>query len=186
MGILSRMLKLFKADVHGVMDQMEDKGLLLKQCLREMESELKEKQTRLTQITHSCQQVERDLYQRREEVRKLEKDLDLAVRKEKDDIARMLIRKRRTLEGSCEQLGYQIENLSVEKSHLAETLDQQRLQYDQLKIKVASFCRHSEQKGFEQAAVAVDSLSGWQTPTQEEIELELLQRKEALQQGGVV
>lgn len=184
MGILSRMFRLCKADVHGVMDQMEDKGLLLKQYLREMETGLKEKETRLAQITHSCRQVERELAQRRQEAQKLEKDLDLAVRKEKDDIARMLIRKRRTLEGSCEQLGYRIENLNEEKGHLTETLDQQRLQYDQLKIKVASFCQQAEQQGFEEGVGYDDSQAGWQAPTQEEIELELLQRKEALQKGG--
>ena len=31
MGIFSRMVKLCTADLHGVMDQLEDKGLLLKQ-----------------------------------------------------------------------------------------------------------------------------------------------------------
>lgn len=180
MGILSRMFRLCKADVHGVMDQMEDKGLLLKQYLREMEEEIKRKDNCLVRICHSCQQIERDLSQRREEVKKLEKDLDLAVFKERDDIARMLIRKRRTLQGTCEQLGYREEKLAEEKRALAETLDRQRLQYDQMKFKVASFCQQVKQDPMD----TVDASVAWNTPTQEEIELELLQRKEALQQGG--
>ena len=45
MGIMSRMLRLWKADLHGVMDQLEDKALVLKQYLREMEVSLKQKQT---------------------------------------------------------------------------------------------------------------------------------------------
>lgn len=180
MGILSRIFRLCKADVHGVMDQMEDKGLLLKQYLREMESGLKEKANRLEHITQSCRQIERDLTQRREEVQKLEKDLDLAVFKDKDDIARMLIRKRRTLQVTCEQLGHRNESLVEEKRALAETLDRQRLQYDQLKFKVAAFCQQAEQGPVD----AIDASIAWKTPTQEEIELELLQRKEALQQGG--
>jgi phage shock protein A len=166
------------------MDQMEDKGLLLKQYLREMESGLKEKEARLLQVTQSFRHLESELSHRREELRKMEEDLQLAVRREKDDIARVLIRKRRTLQGTCEQLGYQLEGLSDEKRQLAETLDRQRLQYDQMKIKVASFGRQSVGQGFEGSATPTGALSAWQEPTQEEIELELLQRKEALHKGG--
>jgi phage shock protein A len=182
MGILSRMFRLCKADVHGVMDQLEDKGLLLKQYLREMEANLKEKEERLEQIGRRLRQVQRDLAQRREEVHKLEKDLDLAVLKEKDDIARMLIRKRRTLQDSCEQLAYQTASLEEDKGKLAETLAQQRLQHEQLSIKAASFGRQAEQQLFVDAAVHASP--SWKAPSEEEIELELLQRKEALQKGG--
>jgi phage shock protein A len=180
MGILSRMFRICRADVHGVMDQMEDKGLLLKQCLREMAQGLKDKEKRLALISQSCRQIERDFTQRRDEVQKLEKDLDLAVFKDKDDIARMLIRKRRTLQATSEQLSYRKEILVEEKRVLAETLDRQRLQYDQLKHRVASFCQQAEQGPTD----TVDASIAWKTPTQEEIELELLQRKEAVRQGG--
>ena len=33
MSIMTRFVRIFKADIHGVMDQLEDKGLLLKQYL---------------------------------------------------------------------------------------------------------------------------------------------------------
>ncbi len=124
MGILSRMLRLCKADVHGVMDQLEDKGLLLKQALREMEASLKAKDNRLAHINGRCRQIERELSVRREEAEKLEKDLDLAVSKEKDDIARMLIRKRRALQSSCDQLTGQMVGLTEEQKALSETLSQ--------------------------------------------------------------
>ena len=47
MGVMTRIFRLFKADLHGVMDQVEDKTLLLKQCVREMEGSLQEKRQRL-------------------------------------------------------------------------------------------------------------------------------------------
>ena len=34
MGIMTRFMRLCKADMHGVIDRLEDKGLLLKQYLR--------------------------------------------------------------------------------------------------------------------------------------------------------
>jgi phage shock protein A len=178
------MLRLFKADVHGVMDQLEDKCLLLKQYLREMEASLKAKETRLAKTTQTCRQIQRDLGQRHEEIQKLEKDLELAIQSEKDDIAKMLIRKRRTLQGGCDQLTHQIENLTEEQNLLSATLAQQRLQYDQLKLKTATFCQQAEQSRFEKTVNASEASYGWKAPTEEEIELELFQRKEALQQGG--
>lgn len=184
MAILSRMMRLFKADVHGVMDQLEDKGLLLKQYLREMEASLEDKEGRLNRMDLAIRQAESDFDQREAEVRKLENDLDLAVRKEKDDIARMLIRKRRSLQGSCEQLKHQIEALTQEKSRLSETLARQRLQFDQLKVKVATFRQQARSGGFDGVIAADGPSQAWRAPTEEEIELELLQRKEAMQEGG--
>jgi phage shock protein A len=184
MAILSRMMRLFKADVHGVMDQLEDKGLLLKQYLREMEASLEDKQGRLDRIEQSIRQAENDLKQRTSESKKLENDLDLAVRKEKDDIARMLIRKRRSLQGSCAQLKHQIEALAQDNIQISETVARQRLQYDQLTLKVAAFGQQVRPQGLDQVIGADGPSQLWRAPTEQEIELELLQRKEALQQGG--
>ncbi len=186
MGVFSRLFRLCKADLHGVMDQLEDRALLLKQYLREMEESLKQKAVHLEKITRSCRQIQHDLAQRDQACQKLEQDLDLAVGKEKDEIAKMLIRKRHTLQGGCGQLRHQLETLKEEKDKIAETLTQQRLQYDQLKVKAAVFCRQAEQRQFEEHAAPTDAAFAWQAPSEEEIELELLQRKEALGKGGAL
>ena len=184
MGVFSRIFRLCKADLHGVMDQLEDKSLLLKQYLREMEESLKYKEARLEQINGSCRQIQRDLVQRNNEGQKLEQDLDLAVRKEKDEIARMLIRKRRTLQSACRQLQRQLDTLAEEQGQVAGTLEKQRLQYDQLKAKAAAFCRQAEEPRLEDAMETMDGAFAWLTPSEEEVELELLQRKEVARKGG--
>ena len=96
----------------------------------------------------------------------------------------MLIRKRRTLQGGCEQLQHQLEVLMEEKGKVSETLEQQRLQYDQLKVKAAAYCRQAEQRQFEESPAGMDASFSWQAPSEEEVELELLQRKEKVRQGG--
>jgi phage shock protein A len=184
MSIFSRVFRLCKADLHGVMDQLEDKALLLKQCLREMEESLKHKEARLDRIDRAGEQIRRALDRHNEESIKLEQDLELAVGKEKDEIARMLIRKRRTLQGGCSQLQRQLEALTEERGQVAETMEKQRLQYDQLKVKTAAFCRQAEHHRYEEPLETLDGAFAWQTPSEEEIELELLQRKEAARKGG--
>lgn len=184
MTILSRMFRLCKADLHGVMDQIEDKGLLLKQHLREMESALKEKQAHQSRLQQTCRQIQRDLSLQKHEMEKLVKELELAVRKDKDDIARMLIRKRRMLQACCDGMQRQLQRNELEGADLAIILNQQQLQYQELKVKAAEYCRLAEQRSFIEASEMPSEPSFSSPLTEEEIELELLQRKEALKQEG--
>jgi len=108
MGIMTRMLRLCKADVHGVMDQLEDKGLLLKQYLREMQTSLGHKQRQVAALTQRIGRLGSQIARHREEMDKLEGDLNLALNKQKDDIARMLIRRRRALETASIHLKEQV------------------------------------------------------------------------------
>jgi phage shock protein A len=149
-----------------------------------MEESLRHKEVRMGQIARAGEQIRRALARHNEETLKIEQDLDLAVNKEKDDIARMLIRKRRMLQDGCLQLHRQLEVLEEERGQVAATLEKQHLQYDQLKAKAAAFCRQAEQRRFEDSMEILDGGFAWQTPSEEEIELELLQRKEAAGQGG--
>jgi phage shock protein A len=184
MSVFSRLFRLCKADLHGVMDQLEDKGLLLKQYLREMEESLRHKEVRMGQIVRAGEQIQRALARYNEESLKLEQDLELAVGKGKDEIARMLIRKRRTLHSGSGQMQRQLETLTEEQSQVAGTLEKQRCQYDQLKAKSAAFCRQAEEHRFEDPLETLDGAFAWLTPSEEEVELELLQRKEAARKGG--
>jgi phage shock protein A len=186
MGVFTRILRLCRADLHGVMDQLEDKNLLIRQHLREMRENLKTKEARLEQIVASCRRIQHDLDQCNQQIQKIDPDLDLAVRKGKDEIARMLIRKRLTLQGGSGHLQRQLELLDEEKTRTAQLLEEQRLQYEQLKVKATTFCQEAEQRRFETSSACMDAASSWQSPSDDEIELELLQLKEALGSGGAL
>ena len=184
MGIMTRMLRLCKADVHGVMDQLEDKGLLLKQYLREMETSLGHREQQLNAIAQRIIGLNSQIARHGEEMNKLEQDLTLALEKEKDDIARMLIRRRRTLETASNLLREQVETMRQEKTRLTETLAHQRLQYETLKARAGAYCSRTADRVFENAYAAGSGPAVSQDPSEEEIELELLARKEAMQKGG--
>ena len=183
MGIMTRMLRLCKADVHGMMDQLEDKGLLLKQYLREMETSLAHKEQQVNALAQRIGRLTGQIARHTQEMDKLERDLALALEKEKDDIARMLIRRRRALETASSHLTEQIETLTQEKTRLAETLAHQQLQYETFRAKADAYCSQADDRLFETAsrhnAGTIYSID----PDDQEIELELLARKEALQKG---
>lgn len=184
MGIMTRMLRLCKADVHGVMDQLEDKGLLLRQYLREMEDSLENKERQIQGMTRNAEQLQHHILRHGEEMEKLEADLNLAIEKEKDDIARMLIRRRRFLENACRCLKDQHETIAREKSALSATLADQRLQYETLKARADAYCRQTDQRLWAEESGVQNGQWGPLDPKEEEVELELLQRKETLQKGG--
>jgi phage shock protein A len=79
------------------MDQLEDRGLVLKQYLRDMEQDLDRKEATLKKIVASRDQAQREHERYTVESEKLEQDLSVAVEKDKDDIARVLIRKLKPL-----------------------------------------------------------------------------------------
>ena len=180
MGIASRILKIFKADVHGVMDQFEDQGLLLKQYLRDMAEALNQKEMELARKTALRKQVQKEHDKYYQQFQALDRDLTVAVQKGKDNIARMLIRKSKPLEGFCRELADQVASLDDELAQFKEHLSEQRVQYDQLKIRSAEYFHRAERRTRENNRleifpdIAPGEMSG------EEIELELMKRKEAL------
>jgi phage shock protein A len=99
MALVARMIRLFKADLHGVMDQIEDQELLLKQHLRDMQAALMQKEAKLKHICRARDQARREYENADKERDRLEKDLVIAIKNDKDDISRMLIKKLKPLTG---------------------------------------------------------------------------------------
>jgi phage shock protein A len=184
MGIMTRLTRLFKADLHGMIDRLEDQELLIRHYLREMESSLQQKKHRLELMNRTQHKLEASLANRRQEADKLEHDLTLALRKEKDEIARMLIRKQRLQQRQKEHLFKQLDALRQKQRSLAKILEEQRVRYETLKVKAAS-AGHAGQQGPHRAEVGdAPELGSTFALADEEIELELIRRKEELLQDN--
>ena len=180
MGIASRIVKIFKADIHGVMDQIEDQGLLLKQYLRDMEETLNLKDAKLAKKIALRNQIQKEYDKYDQQYRALDHDLTVAVQKGKDDIARMLIRKTKPLGSLCDELAGQVATLDEEISQFKEHLSEQRLQYEQLKIRSAEYFHRTEMQVREKDMQDIIPSNIPGELSEDEIELELLKRKEAL------
>ena len=184
MAIITRIANIFKADIHGVMDRFEDRRLLLKQHLRDMEEVLHRKEARLRKMTAGHNQKQKDLADYRQQWEALDHDLTVALRKNKDDIARMLIRKMKPLENMSEELTRHLDALNEEMIQFKNHLKQQRLRYEQLKYRTTEYLRRTQMQQWERGAIDPFSADGYEALTDEEIELELLKRKEVLE-GGI-
>jgi phage shock protein A len=180
MGIASRIVNIFKADIHGVMDQLEDQGLLLKQYLRDMEQALNQKEADIARKIARRSQIQKEHAKYSQQYEVLDNDLTVAVQKGKDDIARTLIRKTKPLARLRDQLGEQLASLDEELVQLKAHLSRQRLQYDQLKIRSTEYFHRTEMLDREKDMHAIVSDNIGEELSEEEIELELLKRKESI------
>ena len=185
MAILTRILQLFKADIHGVMDQIEDRGLLLKQHLREMEESLVQKEAGLKQMCFARDQAQQDYEKGKNESSRLEQDLEAAIRKDRDDIARMLIKKLKPLARIQSERSTHIDRLDHEIGQFKEDIEQKRLQYEQLRQQAVNVFHRAEKQNEDQHWPGMHTDFGAHKISDEEIELELLQRKEALKGGAI-
>lgn len=184
MTIMTRILRLWKADIHGVMDQMEDQGLLLQQHLREMENSLTQKETRIQQLAESKRLLQVEFTAGTQEYENLENDLKLSLSKDKDNISKLLIRKQIVQRKHNEGLKQQYDALAEEQEQISQLLEEQRLQYEILKVKADNYTLRCNRA----SAPHAESLSahpvGAHTVDEHEIELELIRRKEQLKKDG--
>ncbi len=185
MGIMTRFIKLCKADIHGVMDQLEDKDLLLRQSLREMEEELGRKQAEYDKMIASNSRMKQEFGKYSEEIEKSEKDLATAIEKDRDDIAKFIIRKLKPVVSHKEELGRRIETMDDEISGFKECLETQQRQYEQVRLKSEAFFRKKEHAKWDGKFSGIVQCAASMEPSDEEVELELLRRRESLQKGGV-
>lgn len=104
MALINRISRLFKADFHAVLDQIEEPEALLKQAIRDMEDDMASAEQRI----HLCAHDQDALTQRKSElestIAELEVQLDLCFESDKDDLARNVIRKKLEAERLLKQL----------------------------------------------------------------------------------
>jgi len=124
MALINRISRLFKADFHAVLDQIEEPEALLKQAIRDMEDDL----ANTEQGIKLCAYDQAALTLRKGEleaaVAEFEAQLDLCFESGKDELAKNTIRKK--LE--AERL---LKRLNAKHAANAKFLDEQRSLFEQ-------------------------------------------------------
>jgi phage shock protein A len=166
------------------MDQLENQELLLKQHLRDMQAALMQKEAKLKQICRSRELTRQDYAKGETERCRLEADLEIALKMDKDEIGRMLIKKLKPLTGIQADRSRHIDRLTHEIRQLRESIEEQRMQYEQLHQKAAEYFHRSEQQRWQDLETTVQFDFAEAYLSEEEIEFELRQRKETAKGGG--
>jgi phage shock protein A len=135
MALITRVARLFKADMHAVLDRIEEPETLPRQAVREMEEDLARDEQRLTLLDHEAGQL---AARRRETERSLagvDEQLDVCFGAGKDDLARSQIRRRLELQRLGEGLECRREALADARAALDARVEENRSRLDAMRQK---------------------------------------------------
>jgi phage shock protein A len=94
MTLITRLGRLFRADMHAVLDGLEEPTMLLRQAVRDMEDVLAGEQAARDELVAEIQRLAMALDDGRGRVAALDEELSLCLAANKDDLARDLVRRK--------------------------------------------------------------------------------------------
>jgi len=143
MALVTRISRLFKADFHAVLDQIEEPGQLLRQAIRDMQDEIAIAEQRLSNRVAEQRSLEARCADVRLALADLDEQLDLCFRSGKEDLARSLIRKKLETGRILKQF---VSRIEANQRHLAEqsrVIEENRTTLEGLRQKAEVFAHRN-------------------------------------------
>jgi len=172
MPLINRITRLFAADVHAVLDRLEEPDALLKQALREMEDELAVCETRIRWLMHERDDTHRQSTDVRRELDRVAEKLDVCFAAGEEPLARGLLKHRLELERHAQRLQARAtaaaKALAADEARLAE----QRRAFDALRLRAEPLL-DAAARPYAAYSYALDA-----PVTEADIDVELLQEKQ--------
>lgn len=189
MALIRRFLRLFQADLHGVIDRLEEPEILLKQALREMEEELERGELALKKLSRERDGIvlrEEELAQSQANV---EQELDLCFEADNEALARTLLKRQLEMEKLSKHLARKLEELDAGLRERRVDLAENRSRYESVRQK-AELLKEENQVNYRVG----DGGSIWLVEDvwrakdfsvrDEEVEIALLKEKERRAESG--
>jgi phage shock protein A len=126
MALITRLSRLFRADMHAVLDRIEEPQQLLQQAVREMEEALQQEEQQLKLMQHEQGQLQRRLQGLEQNLARSEEELDLCFKSNKEELARTIIKRRLETQRLGEKLAEKSETLLERIKQLKPRIEQHR------------------------------------------------------------
>lgn len=141
MALITRLNKLFQADMHAVLDKIEEPEALLKHAIRDMEvsTGLEEKQLRLCEVEQ--EQLGKKAQQLKETLAELDGKLALCFQANKDDLARSVVKRKLECQQAFIRAADTATALAEKARQLTKQLGEHQAQLAEMKQKAEVFAR---------------------------------------------
>jgi phage shock protein A len=177
MALINRVARLFKADLHAVLDQMEEPEPLLKQAIRDMESEL----ASLEQLTAHRVLERKSLCEHRAEIQSsvqdIEEQLDLCFVSGKDELARGLIRRKLESGRILKRLDSKIESITSAIQDQQKLIDENRGTLESLRQKAELFECHGPTRNVSRSIADTSWIARDLNVSEDDVEIAFLREK---------
>lgn len=130
MTLIMRITRLLKADMHGLLDLLEEPEAVLKQAIRDMESEIEQGRQRLAERRQREEKLRRVSAQLASSINACEEQIDVAFEAQNDDLARTFIRKKLETANRLQVTERAIADMAAEMEAIQTQLREQQAQLD--------------------------------------------------------
>ncbi|MDH3441259.1 MAG: PspA/IM30 family protein [Gammaproteobacteria bacterium] len=174
MALINRVSRLFKADFHAVLDQIEEPEQVLKQAIRDMEDELQASELRIATCAQECEGLARHQAELENSVREFSGQLDLCFQTGKDELARGLIRKKLEAERVLKRINARLDANAAMLADQRRLLEENRNTLDSLRQKNEVFSRRTSPRESGAEFADVSWLAGDMNVSDDDVEIAFL------------
>lgn len=168
MALINRITRLFSADLHAVLDRMEEPDIVLKQAVRDMQAAVADTDRQLRALKNREQQTAATRAAAQTRLDETQAELDVCLDAGNDELARSVLQRKLQLERSLADLESRAGQLQRSVSEHEAVLSRRRQELDALRSRAEAFESHDDH-----AAHAACT-----TMTSAEVEVALLREKQ--------
>lgn len=139
MALITRISRLFHADMNAVLDQIEQPELLLKQSIREMQEVIDQEERLFKLNQQELEQVIDKQQALKQLLVEIEEQLPICFKSEKDDLARSLIKRKLEKQEDLKALSQKQSGLEKCVRQLEDKLKEQHAQLHSMQQKADVF-----------------------------------------------
>jgi phage shock protein A len=173
MALINRLSRLFTADVHAVLDRIEEPDVLLKHAVREMEDELARGEQRVRTLAHEHESLGERQAKTAACLADLGAQLDVCFESNNEDLARKIIKRRLETERFERTIAERRSALDKELAAQRAAIEEQREQLDVMRQKAELLA----------TTAADDVTSGDFTVGEADVEVALLRERQKRQRS---
>lgn len=135
MALVTRVSRLFRADLHAVLDRVEEPDVVLRQAIREMEEEFAGDEQRVKLINHEQEQITARAADIEQSLGDIDEELDVCFASEKDELARVLIKRKLEAQRLKKHMSRKADALGQTLTTLETRLKENRARLDSMRQK---------------------------------------------------
>lgn len=144
MIILTRIARLFKADIHGILDGLEEPETILKQAIRDMQAEIDKALATLDALTLKQERLQEKHQHLLAFIQELQTQLHFCLTENNDVLAKSVIRKKIQGEFSLQEVARQLKQISDERVLKLKETDERKEKLQAIRDKLALFTDATE------------------------------------------
>jgi phage shock protein A len=130
MSLITRFVRLCRADLNALLDHIEEPETLLKLSLREMEEALDEDRRRSQTLSREREQLAAAIAERERAVQTLIAETAMCLDADQDNLARVTVKRRLEAERQLKILGQRQTSLQAEQADLQIRIEENRKRLD--------------------------------------------------------